>query len=305
MLLTDRFPVPDRPFEIVASGGVAEYLGSPAPSVTGDHEVAERDNLDGLQDLDDCEDLRDCGDLGPRLARALLARLGAAGLGGRLRGGEQRIRATVIGASQFSTQVSGSTIAVDAAALPLHHVPVVRPPLDLGDEDVDPEAVASALATSIDQRFSSQELPGTLAVSLRWRGDPTYARLRAVAAGLVSGFGSAQAATGVRRLVVAVDTDVASSLGRIMTTELGVERGAVLCLDHLDLADLDYVDVGRPVAPAHVVPVVVKSLLFGAVGEHSAEADRANSRFADRADQPTPQAGHQATPEPDSQGEPT
>ncbi len=242
MLLTDPFPLPVGPFEIVASGGVAEYL---VRTVDG--------AVDGAVD--------DLGDLGPQLARALRSRLEAAGLGARLRVGDQRIRATVIGASQFSTQVSGSTIAADAAVLPLHQVPVVRPVLDLGAAPVDPGAVASALAEALRRRFPAQDVPRTLAVSLRWRGDPAYPRLRALAAGLVAGRGAA----GVEQLVVAVDTDVASSLGRIMTTELGVDPAVAICLDNLDLAEFDHVDIGLPVGPAKVVPVVVKSFLFGAV----------------------------------------
>ncbi len=35
-------------------------------------------------------------------------------------------------------------------------------------------------------------------------------------------------------------------------------------LDGLDVRELDYLDVGAPIQPARVVPVVVKSLAFGA-----------------------------------------
>jgi ethanolamine utilization protein EutA len=38
----------------------------------------------------------------------------------------------------------------------------------------------------------------------------------------------------------------------------------VAALDGLDVRELDYVDVGAPIQPAGVVPVVVKSLAFGA-----------------------------------------
>jgi ethanolamine utilization protein EutA len=250
-LLTDPFPTPSRPFEIVASGGVAEFLDGPSAGEAAGHEAL--------------------GDLGPDLARALHVRLGHAGLGAALRTGRQRIRATVIGASQFSTQVSGSTIAVDPAALPLRHVPAVRPALDLAAPTApEPGAVASAVAAAVRRRFSQQDTPDTLAVALRWRGEPTHARLRALAEGLLAG----QRAAGLARLVVVLDADVAASLGRVMVAELGADAGGVVCLDNLDLSDLDYVDVGRPVHPARVVPVVVKSLLFGtgAAGTPGADA---------------------------------
>jgi ethanolamine utilization protein EutA len=252
LLLTEPFPSPPRPFEIVASGGVAEFFGEAAALSTVPGA--------GVGNGGDGEDAGDLGDLGPGLARALLLQLEQAGLDKGLQLGVQRIRATVIGASQFSTQVSGSTLAVDPAALPLHHVPVVRPALDLvSPAGPDPVAVARALVRAVRNRFSGHDVPGVLAVSLGWGGEPSYARLRALAAGLVAGQREAR----VGQLVVVLDADVASSLGRIMATEFGVGPGTALCLDGLDLAELDYVDVGRPVEPAKVVPVVVKSLLFG------------------------------------------
>jgi len=50
------------------------------------------------------------GDLGPALARAILARIKA--WGPRIEPSDEGIRATVIGASQYTIQVSGSTIFV-------------------------------------------------------------------------------------------------------------------------------------------------------------------------------------------------
>jgi len=49
------------------------------------------------------------GDLGPALARAILARVKA--WGPRIEPSDEGIRATVIGASQYTIQVSGSTIS--------------------------------------------------------------------------------------------------------------------------------------------------------------------------------------------------
>ena len=36
----------------------------------------------------------------------------------------------------------------------------------------------------------------------------------------------------------------------------------MIAIDGLDLADLDYLDIGERILPANVVPVVIKSLLF-------------------------------------------
>ena len=62
-------------------------------------------------------------------------------------------------------------------------------------------------------------------------------------------------------LVVALDGDIGASLGGILYEELHV-TSALVCIDGLQLVELDYIDVGELIQPAHVVPVVVKSLAF-------------------------------------------
>jgi ethanolamine utilization protein EutA len=125
-------------------------------------------------------------------------------------------------------QVSGSTIGI-GARLPLRNVPVV--PLGA-------DAIGS----------------GPLALAVKWSGEPEHARIYALAARIA-------AATRRRPLIVAIDGDIAATLGGILRDELHVE-GDVLTLDGLDLGDLDYIDVGSPQPPSGVVPVIVKSLVF-------------------------------------------
>src|SRR5262249_60432050 len=56
------------------------------------------------------------------------------------------IRATVIGASQYTTQVSGSTIYVSPLeALPLRNVPVIAPAFALDGDEIDSAAVAAEI----------------------------------------------------------------------------------------------------------------------------------------------------------------
>ncbi len=101
-----------------------------------------------------------------------------------------------------------------------------------------------------------------VAVSLAWSGEPRHRSLRALARGLAAGLRVAPA--GGPPLVLALDADLGRSLGWILAEELGV-RADLVCLDGLELAELDYVDVGSPLQPANVVPVVVKSLAFSPV----------------------------------------
>lgn len=202
-----------RPDEIVMSGGVSEHF-------YGRDQAAH-------------------GDQGLALARALEAR--RARLPAPVVAGSEGIRATVVGASQFSVQLSGSTIFVSAAdALPVRNVPVVR-------------AESGALATAA----AAVDGGGPIALAIHWRGAPEHAVLRGLGESVLAAAGTH------RPLVVALDADVAHTLGRILVDELGA-TGPLIVVDGLDLRDLDYVDIGEIVRPAGVVPVVIKSLVFGA-----------------------------------------
>src|SRR5580658_10349978 len=88
------------------------------------------------------------GDIGPQLASEVRARLTDWGL--QLTRPEARIRATVIGASQYTMQVSGSTIFVwPLETLPLRNVPVIAPSFSLDDETVDSAAISAAIKAAL------------------------------------------------------------------------------------------------------------------------------------------------------------
>ncbi len=210
-LLPPLAPAP-APDEIVFSGGVSEHL-------YGRDRTAH-------------------GDAGLELAAAIRQRAGR--LPAPIAEGREGIHATVVGASQFTVQVSGSTIFVsDRGVLPLRNVPVVR---------AAPDALAAAVAARVEQG-------GPLALAIDWQGLPRHDAIRAL------GERIRDAAGGHRPLVVALAADVAHTLGRVLTDELGV-TGALVVIDGLDLRDLDYIDVGEIVTTANVVPVVIKSLVF-------------------------------------------
>ena len=169
----------------------------------------------------------------------------------------ERIRATVIGASQFTVQVSGKTIYVpDMGVLPVHNVPVVHLGLDLsGPLDIDQivatfKAHADILNLSFDDR---------LALAFTWDGEPEYSRLRAMAEAILRF--AAPAGQRDEILFLMIDGDVAASLGRILHEELHLD-GKIVSIDGIKLRELDFVDVGELLNPPGVVPVVIKSLLF-------------------------------------------
>lgn len=228
--LTEGLARPVAPEVLTFSGGVAEYIFG--------HEQ------------------RDFGDIAGLLAAAIVRELKARV---RMRVVEpaEGIRATVIGASQFTVQVSGKTIYLtDQPVLPVHNIPVVHSSIDLGDE-IDPEVVAAAFRRTSDNL--GLEPAAALALSFAWKGEPTHARLLAMARGIVQfAIPSGERA---EALILVIDGDVGASLGRILREELHVQ-GKLVAIDGIQLRELDFVDIGELLDPPGVVPVVIKSLLF-------------------------------------------
>ncbi len=221
----------DRPLDgIVFSGGVAEF-------------VYQREQ-------------RQLGDLGFHLGAAIVKRLASAKASAHVIDAGAGIRATVVGASEFTVQLSGSTSFVDEVALPARNLRVVRPSYVLGPE-IEPMAVASALQHALPEGSPSSD--DGIAVALSWSGDPVYARLRAFAEGIIGGFESGGPDT--RPVYMLVDADIARSLGHLLIDELGLRRPLVV-LDGLTVGDLDFVDLGNQRLPSSAVPVTVKSLVF-------------------------------------------
>ena len=229
LLLTEPPPRQPAPAALTLSGGVAEYIFG--------HESSE------------------FGDIAKPLAQALTRELsGRSGLA--LVDPGQRIRATVIGASQFTVQVSGKTIYLpDPYVLPVRNVPVVHIAMDAGR--LDRERIGADIRGGLAE-IDLDNVPGA-AIAFTWRGDPEHSRMRAAGEAIVAALAPVQAR--IKLLLVAIDGDIGKTFGRLMHRELDWP-GKIVCLDGVELHELDYIDVGELIAPPGVVPVVIKSLLF-------------------------------------------
>jgi ethanolamine utilization protein EutA len=221
---------------VMVSGGVAEYVYG--------------------------REKRDFGDLGWRLGRAFRKLLDEGGLPWPLAAPGECIRATALGASEHSVQISGQTIHISdhAALLPRRNLPVLQPDFVFG-EMVD----AQALAQSIQVRravFGQANATDPFALAFRWRGAPDYARLRAFAEGVLLGLAD-RVALGAP-VYLMLEGDAAQSLGAILAQDLHL-RSDLLVIDGLVLRDFDFVDIGRVRLPSNTVPVTIKSLLFGSL----------------------------------------
>jgi ethanolamine utilization protein EutA len=233
LYLTDPIDDLGRIDGVMFSGGVAEY-------------VYQRET-------------RDFGDLGPNLGRAIRARLDSGALPWPVLPAGECIRATALGASEYSVQLSGNTSYISAPGklLPRRNLQVLLPPFICADA-IDPEQ----LALAIRSHMTAFDLAGTdreIALALRWTGLPSYQRLAAFAEGIKRGLADRIAKE--LPLYIMLDGDVAQTLGAILREELHV-ASELLVIDGVVLWDFDYIDLGRIRMPSYTVPVTIKSLVF-------------------------------------------
>jgi len=233
LYLTDPIADLGRIDGIMFSGGVGEY-------------IYQRED-------------RDFGDMGPRLGRAIRARIESGAFPWPVLPAGECIRATALGASEYSVQLSGNTsyISSPGTLLPRRNLQVLQPPFECGDA-VDSEKLAAAIRSHI-VAFDVADSEHEIALALRWSGLPMHQRLLAFAEGIKKGLADRLARK--EPVFIMLDGDVAQTLGHILRDELDVES-ELLVIDGVVLWDFDYIDLGRIRMPSYTVPVTIKSLVF-------------------------------------------
>jgi ethanolamine utilization protein EutA len=197
------------------------------------------------------------GDLGPKLAQAILKRVTA--WGPRLEKPDEGIRATVVGASQYTIQVSGSTIFVNPLdVLPVRNVPVITPDLPLEPDELDTDAIAGAVRTAL-RRLDLHEGEQAVALCYRWNGSATFRRLDDFVTGVRKGL-SAQMDRGFPLILVG-DGDIGGLVG-IHCLEEQKMTTPIVSIDGINLKEFDFIDIGAMLETSGAVPVVIKSLVF-------------------------------------------
>ncbi|TMC25812.1 MAG: hypothetical protein E6J27_14370 [Chloroflexi bacterium] len=221
--LTEPLRTRGRFKTLVISGGVGEYVNG--------------------------NETREFGDLGKLLGAAIARRVA----GHTVLRAVESIRATCIGASQYAIQVSGDTLFLTRPEmLPLRDLAAVA----IHPDRADAKSIAQAVRSGIE-RLDRDD--GKFAVAVRWDHGPAYAALRELCAGIRDGVRDVIAAD--RPLVVVLDADVAGIVGQVLQDEMKV-RSPLVCVDQIQLSDLDFIDLGAVLPEKGVVPVVVKSLVF-------------------------------------------
>ncbi len=193
------------------------------------------------------------GDLGQPLGRAI--RKEASERGYTISESGEGIRATVIGASQYSIQLSGETIFIpDEARLPLRNLRVFTVHVDW--EAPVAERTEAAVRQVLDGR--DPEVRGDPFV-LAFSSPPFfgYGATQELAKGIDQAL--ATAALEDRPGLLVFEQNVGRVVGEILARAWNTP-----CVDEVKLSDLDFIDVGEVVKGESFVPVVIKSLAFGA-----------------------------------------
>jgi ethanolamine utilization protein EutA len=200
----------------------------------------------------------DFGDLGKLLGTALRSRIEGGSFPWPVLPAGECIRATVVGASQYSLQVSGNTTYIsEQMMLPYKNLQVIHPEIEFKDQ-VDAVQVAQAIRSHLE-RFDVSEDEADIALAFQWNGVPSYERIFALASGIRHAMD--KSVTSGKPLIVVVDGDIARTVGILLQKELHV-TGPILSIDGIMLQDFDYIDIGRMLFPSGTVPVTIKSLVF-------------------------------------------
>ena len=225
------FPVPEKVQAVFFSGGVADLIY---------HESA---------------DTWAYGDIGVLLGRAIReSRLFTDFQ--KMEPGET-IRATVVGAGTYTTTISGSTITYSDDIFPLKNIPVIK--LDealqeacfAGDTEPVIRRIQWVLGQNDEDRFILA-MPG--------KRDPGYTEMKRAAAAIRQIMDRVQPSG--EPILLVIESDIAKAMGQMIRQQPDLKR-QVVAIDSIHVEDGEYVDMGKPMMNGMVIPVVVKTLIFG------------------------------------------
>jgi ethanolamine utilization protein EutA len=196
------------------------------------------------------------GDIGPWLGDNVRERSLATFNPGVLITPTEGIRATVIGAGEYTLQASGSTSYISTHdVMPVRGIQVARAYIN---KEQSLAEMQKALSTALS-KYDVTSLSSTMALAMSVAGQPDYRYIRTLSEAIDSVIDKSEPADAPIFLVL--DVDVAKSLGGILKEEIKLDR-AVVAIDGIEVGDLDYIDIGKPMGVSEVIPVTVKSLIF-------------------------------------------
>ena len=194
-------------------------------------------------------------DIGVLLGRSIRKRLLYSS--GLCAAGQETIRATVVGAGTYTTSISGSTITYASEILPIKNIPALKLTAEEQGRCFDGDV---AFLTEKMRWFMRESSCECFVLAMNGISNPGYSEVKTLARCLGESFRSVLKEN-IPALVV-MEQDMAKALGLFLEAELESSQRLV-CIDGIKVEQGDYVDIGRGVMGGLVIPVVVKTLLFG------------------------------------------
>ena len=225
------FPVPEKVQAVFFSGGVADLIY---------HESV---------------DTWAYGDIGVLLGRAIReSRLFTDFQ--KMEPGET-IRATVVGAGTYTTTISGSTITYSDDIFPLKNIPVIKL-----DEELQ-EACFAGETEPVIRRIQwvlGQNDEEHFILAMPGKRNPGYMEMKRAAASIRQIMDRVQPPG--EPILLVIESDIAKAMGQMIRQQPDLKR-QVVAIDSIHVEDGEYVDMGKPMMNGMVIPVVVKTLIFG------------------------------------------
>ena len=169
----------------------------------------------------------------------------------------QTIRATVVGAGTYTMNLSGSTIYYSSGIFPVKNIPVYKLPAEVEAAcfNGDPEPLEKGLKWFMAQSSSVQ-----IVIAVKGPHNPTFEVLEKAAGCLIECTDSVYSPEA--SVIIISEEDIAKALGIALKAASDGKR-KIASIDSVSVEDGDYLDIGSPLMDGLVVPVVVKTLLFG------------------------------------------
>ena len=169
---------------------------------------------------------------------------------------KETMRATVIGAGNYSMNISGSTIEYTEDTFPLKNIPVVKialeQPEDIADLD---EKLHRAMQFSQESRGEGRQI----AIAMKGLKCPSFAQIQEIAEKLTEQYDRECEPDNV--LIIVLEEDIGKALGQALHHRIK-NRRKIICIDGIYCESGDFVDLGEPIVSGKVIPVIVKTLIF-------------------------------------------